>query len=291
MIARTGAFLAILLALSVSCAPRQSADSSRRIVSLVPAITEILFAIGAGPDVVGVSSYDILPPDAPALPRVGALLDPDTERILALQPDLVITYGSQADLETRFGRAGIRVFSYRHVGITATLDLIRELGAVTERATEAERLAADLQAQVDRVRALVRGRPRPRTLLVFGRQPGTLRGVYASGAVGFLSEILDVAGGDNVFADIARESVQPSQETLLARAPDVIIEVRATAPDDPELLQEPRASWATLASLPAVRTGRIHALAGQYLVVPGPRLGETAEALARVLHPEAFDAP
>ena len=87
---------------------RQASAQQRRIVSLVPALTEMLFAIGAGPQVVGVSSFDAFPPEVKNLPRVGALLDPDTERILSLRPDLVIIYGSQTDLQTQFERAGIQ---------------------------------------------------------------------------------------------------------------------------------------------------------------------------------------
>ena len=100
-----------------------------RIVSLVPALTEMLFAIGAGPQVVAVSSYDEFPPEVKSLPRVGALLDPDMERILSLRPDLVIVYGSQTDLQAQLARAGIRVFNYRHAGLAGVLNTLKDLGA------------------------------------------------------------------------------------------------------------------------------------------------------------------
>ena len=93
--------VAALLAIPVS------AQRPQRIVSLIPAVTEILFAIGAGPQVVGVGSFDTFPPEVSKLPRVGALLDPDTERILSLRPTLVVTYGSQTELQTQLARAGI----------------------------------------------------------------------------------------------------------------------------------------------------------------------------------------
>ena len=93
------------------------------------ALTEMLFAVGAGPQVVGVSSYDDFPPETKSLPRVGALLDPDTERILSLRPDLVIVYGSQTELEGQFARAGIRVFAYRHSGVDNVLQTIRDVGS------------------------------------------------------------------------------------------------------------------------------------------------------------------
>jgi iron complex transport system substrate-binding protein len=257
------------------------ASAPNRIVSLVPAMTEMLFAIGAGPQVIAVSSYDEFPAEVKALPKVGALLDPDIERILALRPDLVLVYGSQSDLQTQLERAGLRALSYRHGGISRTLDTIRELGVATGHRLEADGLASSLQARLDAVRARVKGLPQPRTLLVFERVPGTLREIYASGGVGFLHEMLEIAGGRDVFADVNRESVQPSLETLLARAPEVILEVRATGTVDKD-------AWSTLSSLPAVKHRRIHALTGDYLVVPGPRLATATEAFARALHPEAF---
>ena len=259
-----------------------------RIISLVPALTEMLFAIGAGPQVIAVSSYDEFPPAVEALPRVGALLDPDVERILALRPGLVLTYGSQSGLEMQLARAGIRTFTYRHSGVAGVLQTLRDLGAATGHAADAERTAREIQAQFDTVQAGVRPYRRPRTLLVFSRQPQSLQRMYVSGGVGFLDDLLRIAGGANVFADVPRESVQPSQETLLARAPEAIVEIHATSMMPTADARRERSLWATLASIPAVRSGRIHFLDGAYLVVPGPRMGLAAEALARALHPEAF---
>jgi len=122
-----------------------------RIVSLVPALTEMLFAIGAGPQVVAVSSYDDFPQEVKALPRVGALLDPDVERILALRPGLVLTYGSQGGLEAQLARAGIRTFSYRHAGVAGVLQALRDLGAATGHPADGERKAREVQAQLDSI--------------------------------------------------------------------------------------------------------------------------------------------
>jgi iron complex transport system substrate-binding protein len=283
------ALLAAVLLAFLSPVPgaQSQGAGARRIVSLVPALTEALFAIGAGPQVVGVGSFDAFPPEVKTLPRVGALLDPDVERIFTLRPDLVVVYGSQSDLQSQLSRARIRTFPYRHGGIQTTLDTIRQLGAATGHETEAEGLISSIQRRLGAVRARVKGRARPRTLLVFERQPGTLREVYASGGVGFLHEMLEIAGGRNVFGDAARESVQPSVETLLTSAPEVILEVRATGLIEERAAAE-REAWAILASVPAVRQQRVYLLPGDYLVVPGPRMADATEAFARTLHPEAF---
>ena len=268
-----------------SAAQQPASRPARRIVSLVPALTEMLFAIGAGPQVVGVSSYDEFPADVKKLPKVGALLDPDTERILALRPDFVILYGSQSDLQTQFARAGITTFVYRHGGITTVLDTVRELGVATGHLAEAGRVVRDVRARLDAVRARVKGRPRPRVLLVFERQPKTLREIYVSGGRGFLHEMLEIAGGQNVFADVDRESVQPSSETLISRAPDVILEVRAAGLLETREVAQEQGVWSALSSLPAVRNRRVHFMTGDYLVVPGPRLAQATEAFARAIHP------
>src|SRR6478736_9441634 len=103
----------------------------RRIISLVPNVTEILFAIGAGPQVVAVSTYDVEPPEVRTLPTVGALLDPDTERIISLRPDLVITYGTQNELQAQLKSANIPYFDYRHAGLEHVMVTMRELGQRT----------------------------------------------------------------------------------------------------------------------------------------------------------------
>jgi iron complex transport system substrate-binding protein len=266
----------------------RSAEPARRVVSLVPNVTEMLFAVGAGSQVVAISSYDDFPPETKALPRVGALLDPDTERIFSLRPDLVIVYGSQTELEGRFARVGIRVYSYRHAGVDNVLRTILDVARLTGHEAEGDRVVRDLRSQLDAIRMRVRTRPRPRTMLVIGRDAGALRGVYTSGGIGFLHELLDIAGGDDVFGDIKRESVQPSSETMIVRAPHVIIEVHSGDPPRADVLQRERASWNALASVPAVRDNRVHLLYGSYLMAAGPRLGHAAETLARVLHPEVF---
>jgi iron complex transport system substrate-binding protein len=254
-------------------------------VSLVPAVTEMLFAIGAGPQVAAVSSFDSWPPETAALPRVGALLDPDVERILRLRPDLVVVYGTQTDLQAKFERAGIAVFPYVMGGLDHMLETIRRLGPVAGRAAEADRVAERLQARFDAVRARVAGRRQPRTLLVFGHEPGALRSIDASGGVGFLADIVRLAGGRNVFESVRRESVRVDTESILAAAPEVVIDIHYGRTDVPAAIDRERSVWQALPAVPAVRTGRVAVLAGNQYVVPGPRLADAAERIADIIHP------
>lgn len=257
----------------------------QRIISLVPALTEMLYAVGAGSQVVAVSSYDEYPPEVTALPRVGALLDPDTERIISLQPDLVITYGSQVDLQAQMKRATIPTFDYRHAGLAHILITMKELGIRTGHATEAEAAVATIAARLAAVRARVAGKRRPRTLLVFSREPKTLRNIYVSGGRGFLHDMLEMAGGDDLFNDLDKESVQVSAETILARAPEVILELRPEEISAGQPMQDELASWSRLASVPAVRDQRVLFISGRAVTVPGPRVAESVERMAKALHP------
>lgn len=272
--------LLILLLATVTLAAQAA---PQRIVSLVPAATEMLFAVGAGPRVVAVSSYDHEPPDVERLPRVGALLDPDLERILGLKPELVVVYGTQHDLKEQLTRAGVPMFAYAHGGLADVTATIRSLGTRIGTAERAEAVASGIERDLAAVRDRVKGLPRPRTLLVFGREPGTLRNLYASGGIGFLHDMLEIAGGTNVFADQKRESVQASTETLLAAAPEVVIELHVDATAPFEL-----SAWQAVPGIPAVRSKRIVVLTGSDLVTAGPRVARATERLARALHPGAF---
>lgn len=264
-------------------------NRSMRIISLVPAATEMLYGFGAGPRVVAVSNYDGFPAEVNRLPRVGALLDPNVERILALKPDLVVVYGSQDDLKQQLTRAHVRFFDYRHAGLADVTSTIRALGAQTGDGTAADALAANVERGLEGIRQRVKAQPRPRTLLVFGRERLALRGIYASGGVGFLHDMLETAGGANVFADVKLQAVQASTEQVIAVRPDVIVEVRATNSAFPSGDRQAELDvWKTLASVPAVRSGRVHFLFDDRIVIPGPRVVEGTLAIGRAIHPDVF---
>jgi iron complex transport system substrate-binding protein len=260
-------------------------EGARRVISLVPAVTEMIFEMGGGSRLVGVSSFDAYPPGVERLTRVGGLLDPDLERIFALRPDLVIVYGSQDELRDQLARAKIATFNYRHGGLAEVTGTMRAVGALLGLGAEADQAASTIEKRLEAVRARVAGRPRPRTLLVFGRERGALRAIYASGGRGFLHDLLELAGGDDVLAQIDRENVQTSTELILGLAPEVIIEIHAD-PLSAEEIEKERRVWDALAGVPAVRNGRVHILSGQELVVAGPRVVRAAERLERVLHGE-----
>jgi iron complex transport system substrate-binding protein len=248
----------------------------------------MLFDIGASDRIVGVSTFDRFPPEVSRFPRVGGLLDPNVERILALKPDLVMVYETQTDLISQLTRAGVPMFRYRHQGLPDIVQTVRSLGTRIGAVKEAEAAAGRIEGRLADVRRRVEGRPRPRTLLVFGREPGSLRRIEASGGYGFLHDLLELAGGNDVLSDFQRQSVEMSTEMVLARAPEVIIELQyGDSPRRQEIDAETRV-WDALPSVPAVRRKQVHLLVGDEFVVPGPRIVQAAERFARVLHPDVF---
>ena len=192
--------------------PRLKRRGHQRIVSLIPAITEMIFAIGAGDRLVGVSDFDRYPPEVARLPRVGALLDPDIERILALKPDLVIVYNTQVELKQRLDRAGIPVLLVPAPGARRHHDDRFERSALASgRPSELNALAAEMERSIAAIRA-VGGR-----IAASANDAGiraravSLRNIYASGGYGFLHDMLEVAGGETCSAT--------SSESRCRRAP------------------------------------------------------------------------
>lgn len=285
------AMFAVVIAGSTDASDRAQRDDDvppRRIISLIPATTEMLFAIGVGDRVVGVSNYDRFPPEVERVPKVGGLLDPDVERVIALKPDLVIVYDTQAEVKRQLERARIAIFNYAHRGLPDITETMRALGTRVGAGAAADAAATRIEQQLAAVGRRVAGRSRPKTLLVFGREQGTLRHVNASGGYGFLHDVLEIAGGADVLGDLHKQSVDMSTEMILTRAPEVIIELHYSGDMRPEAFEAERRVWDALPSIPAVRTKRIYLLDGQEFVVPGPRIVLAAERFARTLHPEAF---
>jgi iron complex transport system substrate-binding protein len=267
-------------------AATRAAEPPRRVVSAIPAVTEMIFAMGDGDRLVGVSSYDAFPPEVARITKIGGLLDPNVERILVLKPDLVILYATQIELKQRLDRVRIPYYSYEHRNLSDVITTVRAIGARLGSPAHGEALASSMERAIAEVRHAVAGAPRPRTLLVFEREAASLAGIYASGGYGFLHDILEVAGGTDVFADIKQQSVQATTEMILGRRPEVIIELRYGDILKKLDIAKDVAAWNTLAALPAVKNHRVHVLVGDQFVVPGPRMVDALRQLEMALHPD-----
>lgn len=250
------------------------AAPARRIVSLNPTTTELLFALGAGDRLVGRSRWDQWPPQAQRVANVGDAIRPSVERIIAARPDLVILYasGDNRAAAATLVEAGIRVVALRIDRIADFERSVRIVGALAGRDDAAASAADSLRRSLDAVRLALRDAPRPRVFLHVWDSP-----LMAIGGGSYLSELVEIAGGRNVYADLPEPSPQVSFEDLLRRDPDVILagprEVARLAAD---------ARWRALR---AVREGRVMAYDSTVVSRPSLRLGEGARSLAALLHP------
>jgi len=260
----------------------------QRIVSLAPSLTETLFALGVGDRVVGVTRYCAHPPAASVLPRVGGHLDPNFEAIVSLEPDLVVVIPSSHENRRRLESLGIAVLEVDQHDVDAVLDsvsTVAEACGVGERGTA---LRSTIEDRLADVAGTVAGSPRVRTLVVVGHQigGGAVRSVWAAGPDTFYDGVVRIAGGVNVVDGGVARYPELSREGLTALDPEVVLDLIAGVEERNLDLDEVLTGWQRLAELRAVREHRVSVLEGDHMVVPGPRLPEMVEAVARALHPE-----
>jgi cobalamin transport system substrate-binding protein len=252
-----------------------------RIISLVPSVTELMFAIGAQDLLVGVTDFCDFPPAARQKPSVGGMLAPSLETMVALKPDLVLatTAGNREETFTQLEQLRIPVYVVNPTRVADVLDLISRLGALMGRESAAARLAVSLGTRVDAVAARVKNLPRPRVLYVLWPDP-----LIVPGRGGLVSELLVLAGGDSVTADAGEPYPRFSLEAAIARAPQVII-LASHGSGQGRIARE---KWERFTSLPAIKDGRLYTADGNLLHRYGPRIVDGLEQLARLIHPEAF---
>jgi iron complex transport system substrate-binding protein len=213
-------------------------------------------------------------------------VNPNYERIVALDPDLILSQGRAEDLKRFAVERGIAFTALPLTDLASILDVIRQAGNLLEVAAHADLLASKMRYELAQVRARISDHSPARVLLVTGRQTGTLSAINTVGSGSFLNGLLEAAGGRNVFGDLERAYATVSKEALVQREPEVIVELHGEGGDHARLLRQVRDMWAGLPSLPAVRTGRIHVVESTYALIPGPRVVKLAERLARVIHVE-----
>jgi len=273
----------------LTCAPTVLVDSPspQRIVSIAPSVTETLFALGMGERVAGVSRYCNYPPAVKSKPRIGGFLDPNFEAIVALRPDLAILLEGDSREAEDFGRLGIPTLVVCHknvAGILESIDLIGRRCGVVEAASW---LRSAFQARLDRVRQKTANVRRPRVLFVVERTWGTgaIEDVYAAGSDGHIDQLLALAGARNAVGGTIRFPVL-SAEGVVRIDPEVIVDLAPHLGERGLTTSRLAADWQSLGSVAAVRQHRIYVLDDDFLYVPGPRLVDAVERLARLIHPD-----
>jgi iron complex transport system substrate-binding protein len=260
------------------------ADPPQRIVSLAPSITEILFAVGAGDRVVGVSTYCDYPPEATRIDRIGTFLQPDVERIIAKRPDLVIgvpSPGNRGSVQ-RLEELGLRVLIVDPERIADILAAIRTIADAVGTAAQGEAVVARIERDMDAVTGRLAGAPRPRVLMLVGRSP-----FIAAGTGTYQDELIRLARGDNLTANAGNPWPSLTLEYIVAQAPAVIIDASMGSEEAADR-DAALGFWREYPTIPAVRDQRIYGYRAYELLHPGPRVAATLEKVARFIHPERF---
>ncbi len=251
----------------------------QRIISLAPSVTEVLYLIGADDRLIGVTTHCDWPEDARSKPKIGSLLNPGYEVILAARPDLVIasTAGNDRAAVYKLAELGLPVYVTAPRSVDGIFETTLAIGRITDRAAEGARLVEDMQARLQEVKRRLAGLPPTRAFFVTWFDP-----LLAPGRMTFENDVLRLADVLSISADSDEFYPRYSLEQLLAQDPDVILTVNHPGKPLPDLRQI--AGWKTLS---AVKRGRVYVL-GEVLQHPSPRFVDGVEELARKLHPERF---
>jgi iron complex transport system substrate-binding protein len=259
-----------------------------RIVSLAPANTQILFAVGAGDKVVGVTDYDYYPynfsawVEAGNMTSIGSYFNPAVEPIVALNPDLVLASLGSSDQATQLRSLGLNVLTLNPKNLTGIMDNIITVGEATGHQTEATNLVANMQMRIDAVvNGLNSTTAKPRVYIEIGANP-----YYSVGKGTFIDDLIQLAGGQNIFENSTTAYPQVSSEAIIEQNPDIIVFPSSMGTENlnpAEVASRP--GWSTVN---AVTTSRIYTINGDMINQPGPRQVDALEILAKIIHPEIF---
>ncbi|NLC38677.1 MAG: cobalamin-binding protein [Clostridia bacterium] len=250
-----------------------------RIISLSPAITEILFAIDAGEMIVGVTDYCHYPPEALEKPRVGGFSDPNLELIIEAEPEVVFVAGGiQADMVKLFEDLGISVVALDAQTLDEVLANIELAGLVTGTIDSSIALVEKLEGRIQRVEDKISSASgKPRVFFEVWDDP-----LMTAGPGSFIHSLITIAGGENVASDLSQDYAQFSLETLLERDPEVyVINDHAHTPTDVK-------NRPGYGELTAVQQDRVYAIEDDLVTLPGPRIVEGLEKMAEIIHPDLF---
>ena len=283
--------LLALLCLLADC--RQGQQQARveqrpqRIVSLSPSVTEILYGIGAWPQVIAVSQFCTYPDDVKNKPRVNGWDKTNLEQVMALKPDFVIGVDAQEPfLRDKLTGLGVRFLFVKSQTVADIMASMKEIGRGTGHEREATELAAKTQGEIDAVRKAVGDRPHPRVLCVVDRVPGTIRDLYTATRGSYLDELISIAGGESI-APVAKHGYgKINKEAVLTLNPEVIIDMVQGSKGN--FGEDPVAVWNELAEVRAVREKRIYSMSDPSVIHPSQFVGHTAQVFAKALHPESF---
>lgn len=266
-----------------------SAAEPRRIVSTSPSITEMLYALGLGDRVVGVTTYCHYPPEARSKPKIGTYTEPSLERIASVRPDLVIIQKNPIQLAAKLQSLRLNVLEINHDTIDQVYQSIQHIGDAAGVSAQARKVVERLRGELEAVRRRTSAQPKTRMMYIVGRAPNRIEDLIAvGGRATYLTELIEIAGGENVFKDAIAPYPKVGMEEILGRNPQAIIDMGDMSDTENVTAAHKRATvalWKAYPGIAAVRNGRVYAVASDIFTVPGPRMAEAARAFAEMLHP------
>jgi iron complex transport system substrate-binding protein len=278
-------FLSVFLFLAYAAS---LAAQPQRIVSTAPSITELLYALGLGDKVVGVTTFCNYPPEAKKKPKIGGYTDPNLEAIAALRPDLVIVQNNPVRLTERLRVMKLNVVEIEQRNLAAMYKSFRDVGQAAGAREAAAKLEARVRDALDEISRKAAKLPTTKLTFVVGRSPDRLDGLIVAGRASYLNEVLRIAGGRNIFEDAVASYPAVSLEEMVARNPQVIVDMGDMS-DTGAVSEAKKRSvaqlWQRMGTIEAVKAHHVYAVAADYLVVPGPRVVDAARAFFEMLHP------
>ncbi len=265
------------------------AATCERIVSMAPSITETLFALGLGPRVVGVTRYCNYPAEALKREKIGGFYDPNYEAIFSLDPDIVIMLPEHARARKIVSSMGIRTLVVSNKTVEDIIAGIDKIGRVCGEGDRAAEITKDLSKRIERIGRLTKGLPRPSVMISISRGMATenINNVYIAGRNGFYDELLELAGGVNVYRDESVRFPLLTREGIIALNPDVVLDLVPDVEEKGLDVSSIKREWRELRGVEAVKKGRVYVLGRDYVTVPGPRFILLLEDMVRAIHPEA----
>ena len=257
-------------------------------MSLSPNLTEIVFALGLGDRVVGVSNNCDWPAEAKQKPKMGTFWQPNTEAIIAAKPDLVVceSFLQHKEVAETLKRAGLRVVSLHAESIEELYSAILSIGQAAGCSDKAEPLATKIKSDIDQIRAKSSSARKVKVLWAVQTEPMRVVGVKT-----FVNEIIDLAGGQNVIEPTGDQYPSVGTETILTSGAEVIIQSAMGTEDITKQQEAAEKFWNRFANLPAVKNKKVYVIEADTVLRLGPRLPDGIMAVAKLLHPELFSQP
>jgi len=265
------------------------ASHYKRVVSLSPSVTEIIFAIGAGDKLAGVSDYCDYPEGALEKPKVGGYMSPNFEAIARLKPDLVLLVGVQNEGKNRLEKLGFKTETVSNASVDDVISTMLVIGELLDAKEKAELLAKSLKSRLEAIVEKTKGRKKPTLLFVVGRDYGanTIRNVFVAGKNSFFNDLIKIAGAVNAYEGSNIDYPKLSAEAIIRLRPDIIVEAPYGHVDDDPSGNAIKKDWDALALEGFKNYAKIHILRERFMVRPSPRMVELAETLAKIAHPDA----